>query len=150
MGTLNEELRFEDLPAEARRSFRSGERIRKELLPAGTRLCKRVSEDGEFDRRSPYWVLEEDWKEHVEACRPAGATLEETARAKMAVPEEIQPDMKRQVHAVLLRPVYGFRGPTDGQPVQNRHPKLAPIGGAPQVVIPNLSERELLVLESEA
>ena len=83
------------------------------------------------------------------ASAMAAASLPTAARAKMAVPEEIQPDMNWQVHAVLLRPVYGFRGPTDGQPVQNRHPKLAPIGGAPQVVIPNLSERELLVLESE-
>lgn len=139
---MNEEMRFEDLPAEARRSFRAGEKIRKELLPAGTRLCKRVSEEGGFDRDSPYWVLEEDWREHVEACRPAGATVEETARARMAVPKDFQPDMKREVRAVLLQPVYGFRGPTNGQPVRARHPKLAPIGGAPQVVIPNLTDRE--------
>jgi hypothetical protein len=149
MAILNEDVEFLDLTPEQQGSFRGGAaHVRKQLLPPGTQLRKRVSDGGGFNRESAYWTLEEDWKLHIEQRRAPGVTKDAAAKARLAVSDDFQPNLNRQLYARLLQAVWAFRGPAKWQPLQQSDPKAVLIGGAPQVVIPNLTSKQIVVLHA--
>lgn len=145
---LNAALQFSDLSMEQQQSFRAASAVQKRLLPAGTRLRKLVGRAGGFNPASAYWMLEEDWKLHVEQRRPPGATKESMVKARLAVSNDFQPDLGRSLHARLLRSVWGFHGQARPQPMRQTDPTVVLIGGAPQVVIPNLTLEHICVLHA--
>lgn len=144
MQTLNESINV--LPAHLAKAFLGVPE--KKLLPAGTKLCKQVTAQANFNRLSEWWILRSDWDLQTKRAVAIAANSAQMVRAQQAVRNDWQPDLEQILHAQLLQPVYAWAGRARWQPLNSNDPKVMLIGGGMQICIPNLTTVHMRVLHS--
>jgi hypothetical protein len=144
MTALNENL--QTLPAKWAKEFIGVPE--RQLLPAGTKLCKRVTAQKEFNRFSEWWILKKDWDIQTQRGAAISVSPEQVTRAHQAVSNDWQENLQQMVHAQLMQPVYAWIGRARWQPLNSTDTKVILIGGGMQICIPNLTSSHLRVLHS--
>ena len=141
---LNQDLDWDTIAVnlDVKRAFRGTPA--KTLIAPHRMLCRFITAESEKKKIpgtqiffSPWWT---DWNSTFRMLahwQAAGATTEETVRAKLAVTEEFSQELDCLVQIVLTKPVFAWEGVANYQDDKDR--RITYVGGATQLYLPNLA-----------